>query len=45
MASFEDNFMHYYQCQKFQESECDPFVTCSVRRKCLSQLHVASITL
>ncbi|XP_033608569.1 fidgetin-like protein 1 isoform X2 [Cryptotermes secundus] len=45
MASFEDNFMHYYQCQKFQESEYNPFVTCSVKRKCLSQLHVASITL
>jgi hypothetical protein len=45
MASFEDNFLPYYQCQKFQESECDPFVSCSVQRKSLSQLYLASVTL
>jgi hypothetical protein len=45
MASFEDNFVHYYQCQKFKESEYEPFVTCSVKRKCLSQLYLASATL
>jgi len=45
MASFEDNFLQYYQSQKFQESEYDPFVSCSVKRKCLSQLYLASVTL
>jgi hypothetical protein len=45
MALFEDNFMHYYQCQKFQENERDLFVTCSVKRKCLAQLYLASLTL
>jgi hypothetical protein len=45
MASFEDNFLSYYQSQKFQESEYDEFVTCSVQRKCLSQLYLASVTL
>jgi hypothetical protein len=45
MASFEDNFLQYYQEQKFQESEYDPFVSCSVKRKCLSQLYLASVTL
>ena len=45
MASFEDNFLQYYQSQKFQESEYDPFASCSVKRKCLSQLYLASVTL
>jgi len=45
MASFEDNFLRYYQSQKFQESEYDPFVSCSVKRKCLAQLYLASVTL
>jgi hypothetical protein len=45
MASFEDNFLEYYQSRKFQESEHDPFVSCSVKRKCLSQLYLASVTL
>jgi hypothetical protein len=45
MASFEDNFLRYYQSRKFQESDDDPFVSCSVKRKCLSQLYLASVTL
>ena len=45
MASFEDNFFRYYQSKKFQESENDPFVSCSIKRKCLSQLYLASVTL
>jgi hypothetical protein len=44
MASFEDNFLQYYQHQKFQDSDYDPFVSSSVQRKCLSQLYVASLT-
>jgi hypothetical protein len=45
MASFDDNFLRYYQSQKFQESEYDPFVSCSVKSKCLLQLYLASVTL